>query len=348
MLKSVQQVLKSAARLAVISGGLEASWLATQAGLLASARGRGAILTLHHVRPRKRRTFDRNAHLEITPDFLDAAIVQLKRSGYRCVDLADIEQPSREPVVAFTLDDGYRNTLEHAAPVFSRHGVPFTVFVTGGFVDRTHMLWWEILADLLEAREEIDYTFAEGQERLRLTSYIDKDIAFDRIAADIQSGEEAAGVARLDRAARAAGIDPLAATDRLTLDAGGIRLLADNPLARLGGHTISHRALARLSEADVLSELTGSADRIEAITGKRPETFAFPYGDRASVSARDQQLALQAGYRLAVTTCPGVLTDERLAAPTALPRISLNGYYQKPRYVTALTSGIPFKLVRRR
>jgi hypothetical protein len=48
-----------------------------------------------------------------------------------------------------------------------------------------------------------------------------------------------------------------------------------------------------------------------------------------------------------VTTEPGTLSPRSFDAPMALPRISLTGLYQKPKYVGALASGIPFRLMRR-
>src|SRR5690606_3749665 len=84
--KAMQQGLKRA----VITGGLEAARLVERAGLMTAARGMGAIFTLHHVRPRTPQAFDPNAHLEITPEFLDAAIGQLAEAGYRFVPLAEM------------------------------------------------------------------------------------------------------------------------------------------------------------------------------------------------------------------------------------------------------------------
>ncbi|WEZ84157.1 polysaccharide deacetylase family protein [Rhizobium sp. 32-5/1] len=334
---------------AVITGGLGAAGLLSAAGLMRSARGRGAIFTLHHVRPKQTRIFDRNAHLEIAPTFLDAAIRRMKHDGYRFLALDAVPEhlvsDDPRPVAVFTLDDGYRNNLDYAAPVFTRHDVPFTVFVTSGFIDRTHTLWWETLTDLLEARQSLAFDFGCGVETLPLSGFSEKDVAFDRIAAFIRNGNEASAVEVLNTVASGEGINPLRITERLTLGEAGLKTLVQNPLASLGVHTISHRALARLTQEEAHLELAASAERIRTITGTRPTTLAYPYGDPAAVSPRDYSLAADLGLTIAVTTRPGTLTSK--APLTALPRISLNGYYQKPEYVSALASGIPFRLMGR-
>lgn len=340
--------MKTRARRAVITAGLELASGLSRAGLMSDARGRGAIFMLHHVRPKVARAFDPNAHLEITPEFLGTAIVQLKRDGYRFIALDDVPAALADeggaPFACFTLDDGYRNNLDHALPVFERYGVPFTVFVTGGFVDRTRTLWWETLADLLSAKSRFPFDFGSGVEMLASQSVAEKQTVFGRMAAYIHGRDEGAAVVALNAMALEQGIDALAITKTLTLDEAGLRLLIESPLASLGAHTISHRAVARLSDEQAAREIEASAVRVEAIVGKRPRSFAYPYGDRPAVSPRDHRLVADLGLKVAVTTLPGTL-----AAPAplhALPRISLNGHFQRARYVSALASGIPFRLMR--
>lgn len=340
--------IKTKVRRAAISGGLELASGLGRAGLMPDARGCGAIFTLHHVRPRAVRDFDPNAHLEVTPEFLETAIGQLKRDGYRFIALDDLPKAladrDRAPFACFTLDDGYRNNLDHALPVFTRHEVPFTVFVAGGFVDRTHTLWWETLADLLSATSRFRFDFGGGMETLDAASAAEKQAIFGKVADYIHSRDESVAVAALNAAALEYGIDALAITKALTLDEAGLRRLVESPFASLGAHTISHRAVARLGDEQAAREIEASAVRLEAITGNRPRSFAYPYGDRPAVSPRDHGLVADLGFAVAVTTMPGTLAA--IAPLHALPRISLNGHFQRARYVSALASGIPFRLAR--
>lgn len=349
LISTARQGLKHA----MITSGLKAARLVRSTGAMSSARGLGAIFTLHHVRPKTERSFDPNAHLEITPEFLDATIRRLKDEGYAFLSLADLPEhmtaaTPRQPVALFTLDDGYRNNAEFAQPVFSEHRVPYTVFVTGGFIDKTHTLWWETLAELLGAVNALEFDFGAGPVPIRTASQTEKTAAYDRIAGFIRRGDEAEATGQLNAVARAHGIDPDLIVERLIMRAPELQSLVLNPLATLGAHSISHRALSRLPEDEARDEIQRSAARIEEITGKRPSSIAYPYGDSAAVSPREMRLASELGFTSGVTTRPGTLSARTRNDPFSLPRISLNGHYQKPDYVAALASGIPFKLMGRR
>lgn len=343
---------KALIKKAVISAGLETSAVLAHAGLMAASRGRGAIFTLHHVRPYAERLPDPNRHLEISPEFLDATLTQLKADGYRFVALDDIpallEEPAGgPPFAAFTLDDGYRNNAALARPVFERHAAPFTVFVCKGFSERTHGMWWETLAELVRRADGFDYWIDGETLSFETRTITEKSVAFAAVAASVNMIDEACAVARLNALAARHGIDDLAIVDRLVMTADELRVLAAHPLASLGAHTVSHRALGLLSDDVVLTELNESADYVAAIAGKRPASFAYPYGDGRSVTAKTISLAEQAGLPIAVTTTAGTLTPQHRQALSSLPRISLNGFYQKTRYVSALASGIPFRLMGR-
>jgi peptidoglycan/xylan/chitin deacetylase (PgdA/CDA1 family) len=74
------------------------------------------------------------------------------------------------------------------------------------------------------------------------------------------------------------------------------------------------------------------------------KVFAYPYGDELSASQRDFEIIRNLGFVAAVTTRKGLIYDEHRNALTALPRVSLNGGYQKLRYLDTLLTGAPFVL----
>jgi peptidoglycan/xylan/chitin deacetylase (PgdA/CDA1 family) len=333
-----------------ITGGLEVANLLRATGLMRSARGRGAIFTLHHVRPHEASAFSPNAHLEITPEFLDAVLTRLKSDGYQFVSLADVPAllsgpAKKKPFAAFTLDDGYRNNLAYAMPVFDRHEAPFTIFIAKGLVERTHTIWWETLTALLRKQDRLSFDFGNGMEAVSVATAGDKQRVFARFASYIHRNDETAAVAAIDGLARAHGVDPLEIVEHLVMGAPELNLVDASPLASLGAHTVSHRAVARLSDAEVRDEMSVSTDYVEAISGHRPKAFAYPYGTREAVTQQQAAIARDVGFAIAVTTQPGVIEQGSLGNATYLPRLSINGLYQKSRYVSGLASGIPLKLM---
>jgi peptidoglycan/xylan/chitin deacetylase (PgdA/CDA1 family) len=101
-----------------------------------------------------------------------------------------------------------------------------------------------------------------------------------------------------------------------------LRKLAEQGIA-LGGHTRTHPRLAGLPDSRLTDEIAGSAERIEQETGKRPQSFAYPYG---SYDGRAAAVAA-ATYREACTTELRVLGDAD--SSHLLPRLDMY-YFRKP------------------
>jgi peptidoglycan/xylan/chitin deacetylase (PgdA/CDA1 family) len=86
-------------------------------------------------------------------------------------------------------------------------------------------------------------------------------------------------------------------------------------------------------------------EAIENELGVSPVHFAYPVGDGTSAATREFETAAKVGFRTAVTTRPGVLFADHADYLTALPRISVNGGFQRLRYLDVLLSGAPTALM---
>jgi peptidoglycan/xylan/chitin deacetylase (PgdA/CDA1 family) len=100
-----------------------------------------------------------------------------------------------------------------------------------------------------------------------------------------------------------------------------------------------HPILSRLNADEARAEIAGSVARIQAQLGRRPAHFAYPVGDARAAGRREFAIAAECGFKTAVTTRPGVLFPDHAGVLTALPRVSINGDFQKVRYLDVLLSG---------
>ncbi len=310
---------------------------------------RCAVLMMHRVRPARDAAFQPNRHLEITPDFLDRVLGRLRARGIPVVPLeeaaARLAGPrAPERIAVLTFDDGYRDNLEQAAPVLRSHGVPFTVFVSSGMVDGRANAWWMALEEMLAAAEALDARPA-GLGILRAGDPVRKRAAFEAVSTALWRLGEAGRDVAIREIARRHGHDIPAMLAREMMDWSEARRLAADPLCRIGGHTTGHAALAMLDEAAARAEIAEDLARIEAETGVRPTTFAYPYGCRRAVGPREPRLLEGLGIGAAVTTAPGLVgPDAADGGRLAWPRVSLNGHFQSLEAVDLLLAGAPFRL----
>lgn len=314
--------------------------------------GVGAILTLHHVRAAGLPEFSPNRILEITPEFLDVVIRLVVDAGYEIVSLDEakrrlIESDFEKKFVCFTLDDGYLDNYTDALPVFSSHDVPFTVYVTTGLIERTAILWWQHLEDIIAARNEITFSNEAETRRFSIAGTRGKYRAYNSIYWTLRAQPHERQMATLRTFFEEHDVDTEALCRRCALSWEQIRLLSESRLATVGAHTVDHYAMAKLSEAQASEEVDASRRIIAGKTGTEPRHFAYPFGDPLSAGPREFSIVQSLGFETATTTRKGVLFPEHANHLHALPRVSLNGDYQNTRYARVLLSGVPFALRRR-
>ena len=106
----------------------------------------GEVWMLHRV-VEQRSDVPEQCELEVTADWLEQKILEYRSKGYRFVALDDIFNFqfsifNSQRFVCLTFDDGYRDNYTLAYPLLKRLGVPFTVYVTTGFIDNCLPMWW--------------------------------------------------------------------------------------------------------------------------------------------------------------------------------------------------------------
>jgi peptidoglycan/xylan/chitin deacetylase (PgdA/CDA1 family) len=242
--------------------------------------------------------------------------------------------------VCLTFDDGYRDTLQWAYPILKEAGVPFAVYVPTSFPDRLGELWWLVLEAVINRNDRIGLVIDGRDRKFDCASVAQKRALYDEVYWWLRSRPTEGEMRDIVRNLAAFyHVDIAAFCKELCMTWPELAQLATDPLVTIGAHTVNHPALAKLTKDAMRSEMDLSRSVIEAALSLRPEHLSYPYGDRGSAGGREFEVAAELGFKTAVTTRPGVLFAGHRQHLTALPRISLNGDYQRMRYVRVLLSG---------
>lgn len=281
-------------------------------------RGLGGAFLLHSVAEDPRRYL--NNHLHASRRLIDEALAHYRRSG---VDIVTLDEAMRRLAeggrrfVCFTFDDGYRDNLTTALPIFERYAAPFTVFVTTSFINRSFDFWWGALIEAIRANDT--FRVEDGD---RVFSFDTR--GFDakvRAYTALTTAECRGLIPRQAIAAAVAGcgIEVAKVLDAIALDERELSTLAQSPLVEIGAHTHSHPKLSDLDEDGVRSELATNKAYLQNLLGREVRHFSYPFGGHCG--EREFRIAREVGFRTGWTGEYGALFPQHTANLTNLPRL---------------------------
>lgn len=203
-----------------------------------------------------------------------------------------------------TFDDGYADNLHNALPVLEANRLPATVFVATGYLDGGRMFNDTVtdavgataksLLDLSELDLGVHPIGDTAAKRAAIEAIL---AAFKRRPPEVRESQsrrflELAGCASLP------GDIMLSSEQLLELSRRGVEI---------GGHTVAHTILTTLDDGQALAEMIAGKRRLEAITGRSVDSFAYPNGRPGrDYAERHVGLVRKAGFARAVTTAFGV------------------------------------------
>jgi len=255
--------------------------------------------------------------------------LEIIRSRYRTYPLGSMVRALSqgtlpESGVVVTLDDGYADNLWEAKPALEQYEIPATVFVTTGYIGRGREFWWDELEQLLlqpgtlpnTLRLDIDgvphawklgraarytesaYARHRSWNWRRRTRPTGRHRLFRRLFKLLQPLEESSRTALLRTLFNWAETEPVVRPTHRVLTQDELIRLVDGALLDVGAHSVTHRPLSRLPEAEQRREIQDSKGFLQNALGAAVECFAYPYGDVGG-SAR---LVQSAGFTSACST----------------------------------------------
>lgn len=286
----------------------------------------GFVYTLHHITDKNPNGIPTNEDLKVSPGFLENIIQKYKRKGFHFISLdqlSDIitsERKPERPFIAFTIDDGYLDNYTQALPVFERQQVPFTIFVATDFIDKKAILWWDILEDLILKNDSVifegdKYQFQTFQEKWDVFRILrEKILLFDQIKIE----------EKLKEAFSYYDIDWFEPVRRQAMSWEQVKEISKHPLCTIGGHTVSHLALKKLSDQKFRKEIANGVNKLQYATGKPIQHFAYPYGSINEIGEREYKLISEFNFKTVFTSYGGCITESNMHQITHLPRVYLH------------------------
>ena len=309
--------------------------------------GKGSILFMHKVieKSSNKNRINLMRANEIELAFLESMIVHLKKrydiiSLDECYSRLKSQQLYKKNFIVITFDDGYKDNLTLAYPIFKKHQVPFTIYITNSFPNYTAKLWWFMLEEILLENKEIRFTINNNRQKFKSRTKKEKDNSFVAIRKILIDASEVDLKQILNQLEVNYNKNLISYVKKEALNWEEIKELSNDPLVTIGCHTINHLTLKLLSEAEIIEEIIKSKEELEIKTGVKVNHFAYPYGTSNEIGEREINVLNKLNiFKTSTTTRTGNIFNKHKEFKNALPRIQVLGTQQEISILDMYLSG---------
>jgi FkbM family methyltransferase len=253
--------------------------------------------------------------------------LRILKQQYRPVPLHQLIEEARQGLfiprtVSITFDDGYLDNFCNALPLFEKHAVHATVFITTGRIKAQGGLWGDLVENVfLSARSLPEEFFSACLEQSWRTEFSEERLkAHDDIRTLLRQASPELIMQLIDELYSWANIDLNDNLLRPLLSDFDILNLSKSPYIEIGAHAVSHAKLTKMSAEMQHAEIINSKNHIEKIIKRKVTLFAYPYGTPDSFNKTTVKYLKDAGFTAAVA-----VTQTDLYPPV--------DYYGLPRWV---------------
>jgi len=310
----------------------------------AASRGHAAILLLHRFS-----RFEHGADGFPAPA-LRRHLAWLRGRRYNLAPLGDLVTAYREGrptpprTVAFTVDDGYADFAEVAAPVFAEFDCPVTVFLVTDFLDGRSWLWWDRLryAFATSARHECTVELGGQPFTVAWDTPIRRAHAGAKLIDAIKWYPVRQRDALIKEAAFRLEIEfptrPRDADAPMSWDT--VRRLAGSGIS-FGPHSCSHPIHSAEDSETSRREIASSWQRVREEVPDALPIYCYPNGDDRSFGAREIAFLPELGIQAGISARPDYLSiGTQPATPKALGAIPRFSFDADPVRFMQVASGI--------
>ena len=259
------------------------------------------VVNYHRIGNAEESIFDRCV-FSTTEDQFDMQMAFLKRN-FDVIsphDLPVARRMGRGRYVIVTFDDGYRDNYEKAFPILKYHHLPATFFVPTAFVDKRELSWWDTIAWMIRHSDATELPAGKWFPRpLPMTGEHRERAIYEALQKyKALPGRETANYMADIADATGHSALPTHLGDDLWMTWNNIRELRLAGMT-IGGHTVNHPLLARLTSSEQVTEIRGCYERLFEMTGVRPKSFSYPVGKPDTFNTITRAILLSVGFEYA-------------------------------------------------